>query len=273
MKDRDARWEDITPERATELLTMNTCNRTVKQKTVAKYTEDMKTGNWKSNGVPIVIGDDGVIKDGQHRLMAIVRSGVTLRNQLIVTIPKEEANAYDIGTTRTFADVALFEGYADNPAFRNNTLFSAFNFARYNNSESANRSPSKVETLHEMVKYMDELTWVYQHVCSTVTARITSAGVVAAVLNAYLCGYPEDKLSRFCEVLIRGNSMCPEEVTIVTLRNYLLTSERRSGRLHIVNLYYRTQKALHNFDKGVIVTKSVPCQTEYYKFPHKEDKR
>ena len=165
--ERSATWEDITPEKAEGLLEMNNGNRAVKKRVVEKYAKDMASGNWKENGVPIVIGSDGTVKDGQHRLLAIIMSGVTLHNQLLVIIPAEDANAYDIGSARTFADVATFEGYGDNPAFRCNTLCAAFNVARFigkENRETLYATVSKVDTLHEMIKYQEELKIGRAHV-------------------------------------------------------------------------------------------------------------
>lgn len=269
MKDRSATWGDITPEKALELLKMNTANRTIKQRTVAKYVEDMKTGNWKENGVPFVIGDDGVIKDGQHRLTAIVKAGVTLHNQLIVTIPAEEANGYDIGSQRSFRDVALLEGYTDNPLYRCNTLVAGFNFAR-NVDVNNRKQASKIETLNQMVKYEEELYWVYRALCSNAVKRISTAGVVAAVINAHLNGYPHDKLERFCEVLTKGISLRQNEITIITLRNFFLNFASKAGRDAIKEAYYRTQKALYNYNKDEVIIRSLTSCKEYYKFPEEE---
>jgi len=272
--ERSATWEDITPEKAEGLLEMNISNRAVKKQVVERYAKDMASGNWKENGVPIVIGSDGTVKDGQHRLLAIKTSGVTLHNQLLVIIPAEDANAYDIGTARTFADVATFEGYGDNPAFRCNTLCAAFNVARFigkENREKLYATVSKVDTLHEMIKYQEELTWVYQNFCGNTMAKITNAGTTAAILNAYLSGYPKEKLARFCDVLKSGCSVCTNEITIVALRNYLLKSEMtKGGRKFAFDIYYKVQKSLYNYKNDIIVNRVVACNTEHYKFIEKE---
>ena len=70
---------DITPDYAKELLLCNTHNRTLKKQRVSTYSKDMANGNWRSNGMPFIIGDDGVLKDGQHRLTACIEANVTLK--------------------------------------------------------------------------------------------------------------------------------------------------------------------------------------------------
>lgn len=55
----------ITPDMAKDMLKNNTENRTLKSRRVQMYANDMLNGNWKMNGDTIVIGDDGVLKNGQ----------------------------------------------------------------------------------------------------------------------------------------------------------------------------------------------------------------
>ena len=107
---------DITPEYAKELLNLNTDNRTLRDKRVKMYADDMINGDWKLNGESIVIGNDGVVKNAQHRLEAIVKSGVTLEHQIVVRVPKEEANCYDTGLQRTTKDIVHYTGI-DGAAF------------------------------------------------------------------------------------------------------------------------------------------------------------
>ena len=76
---RDARAEVvlITPAMAQELLLMNTFNRPLSAAKVAKYAALMKAGAWAYNGEgSISISRTGKLLNGQHRLHAIVNSGV-----------------------------------------------------------------------------------------------------------------------------------------------------------------------------------------------------
>ena len=67
----------ITPEYAKELLDYNKKNRSLSKATVDRYAEDMRKDNWQQNGEAIKIDWDGNLIDGQHRLAACVKSGVS----------------------------------------------------------------------------------------------------------------------------------------------------------------------------------------------------
>ena len=107
-----AEMEMITPELASEYLAKNTNNyRVMSNQKVDIYAKDMKNGNWQENGEGIAFCEDGTLKDGQHRLQAIVRSGVTIP-MLVVRGVASNVQVYDWGTNRTSAQIARAGGYA-----------------------------------------------------------------------------------------------------------------------------------------------------------------
>jgi len=69
-------WRLITPEVATSLLKNNAGNRNLRSTVVEHYADQMKRGEWKPTHQAIAIGADENIIDGQHRLSAIVKSGL-----------------------------------------------------------------------------------------------------------------------------------------------------------------------------------------------------
>lgn len=100
----DVRVERITPDRAREYLGHNTRNRTIRARTVAAYSADMKNGDWRWNGEAIKFGADGTLLDGQHRLMAIVEADVPIRMLVVRGLPEETQMTMDTGAKRTFSD-------------------------------------------------------------------------------------------------------------------------------------------------------------------------
>ena len=102
--------ETITPEKATEYLKTNTNNyRKLSRQTVRNYAEDMRNGKWELNGEPICFSESGVLKDGQHRLAAIILAKVPV--QMNVTRGVEEhVNIYNRGKQRTNTDIARAKG-------------------------------------------------------------------------------------------------------------------------------------------------------------------
>lgn len=100
----------MTPEWAQELLAHNTHNRTLRKNLVDAYARDMQAGRWRYNGETIKINETQVIDDGQHRLLACVKSGCSFEVLLVTGLPVGTQETMDAGAKRTFADVLRLRG-------------------------------------------------------------------------------------------------------------------------------------------------------------------
>lgn len=100
----------ITPEIAEEMLTNNTCNRPVKRLHVAFLVNELVAGRWKFNGDPVRIGFDGSLIDGQHRLEAVMQSGVAIKTLLITGLDPEVFDTIDSGALRSAGDTLSVAG-------------------------------------------------------------------------------------------------------------------------------------------------------------------
>lgn len=98
--------EAISPAKAAEYLRHNSNNyRKLSRTKVKLYADDMAAGRWQLNGEAIIFGEDGVLKDGQHRLAGIVASGKTVQMAVIRGVDKD-VSIYDIGSNRTLVNIA-----------------------------------------------------------------------------------------------------------------------------------------------------------------------
>ena len=103
--------ERITPNMALEYLKKNVNNyRKLSRQKVLMYSDEMKAGRWQLNGEPIVFDEEGFLKDGQHRLAAIAKSGVPIEIAVIRGVDKD-VNVYDIGAVRSAQQIAKASGY------------------------------------------------------------------------------------------------------------------------------------------------------------------
>lgn len=106
--------EALTPDLAQDFLANNSGNRPVNMVQVENLARLMEEGLWRFNGDAIRQAKDGTLLDGQHRCMAVVRSKVTLDQQVIVRGLENEAQAtMDQGRKRTAADVLGMAGYSN----------------------------------------------------------------------------------------------------------------------------------------------------------------
>lgn len=100
----------ITKEIADSMLARNTNNyRRVNWNIVHKYARAMEHGLWKCNGEPIIFDENGLLKDGQHRLLAVLESGVPVK-MLVVEGISRDINTFDEGGGRTATQRAKAEG-------------------------------------------------------------------------------------------------------------------------------------------------------------------
>ena len=97
--------ERISPAMAAALLEGNIDNRRVKPSLITQYASDMKQGRWLVTGDPIIISDDGLLNDGQHRLKAIIVSGATVECVITRGVSRESRAKTGIGSIRTAGDV------------------------------------------------------------------------------------------------------------------------------------------------------------------------
>lgn len=97
--------ETLTPEGAAELLTLNTANyRPLRRSLVDRYAADMAAGNWRFTADTIKVDRTGVLADGQNRLTAQVKAGVTLTWAIARNVEPEASMVMDSGGARTAAN-------------------------------------------------------------------------------------------------------------------------------------------------------------------------
>ncbi len=101
----------ITPKLAEELLAKNTSNRPLSQRHVDVLVGAMKRGEWLSSGDTIKISTQNVLLDGQHRLNAIVQSGVTIEMVIASGVQPEAFHVIDTGAkARGASDILAIQG-------------------------------------------------------------------------------------------------------------------------------------------------------------------
>lgn len=73
----------VTADLAREWLSRNTHNRRVNETYVSTLAEAMTRGEFQFNGDAIRLSATGTLLDGQHRLCAVVRTGIAIRQVVV----------------------------------------------------------------------------------------------------------------------------------------------------------------------------------------------
>lgn len=106
---------DVTPSQAKSWLKMNTLNRPVRKFYVNALAEAMKRGEFVPNHQAIALNGAKLI-DGQHRLMAVIASGLpSVKMSVITDADSSTFETIDIGAKRTHADIFREDRHVMNP--------------------------------------------------------------------------------------------------------------------------------------------------------------
>tara|TARA_R110002020_G_scaffold473701_1_gene703349 strand:- start:462 stop:1265 length:804 start_codon:yes stop_codon:yes gene_type:complete len=100
----------ITPSIAEEMLKRNVSNRGLNTNHVKGLSKEMIDGNWMFDGQPIRFSENGGLLDGQHRLSAVVKSGLSQEFLILTGISSEAFKVMDSGKTRSGADIFSIDG-------------------------------------------------------------------------------------------------------------------------------------------------------------------
>jgi hypothetical protein len=99
----------ITPVWAEKMLENNVDNRAMNRKHIEALANEMVCGRWKVNGDTICFAGDRLI-DGQHRLAAVVLSGVIIQALVVYGLPSDVFDTKDVGKRRTAGDTLEIRG-------------------------------------------------------------------------------------------------------------------------------------------------------------------
>jgi hypothetical protein len=105
-----AEFFDITVDRAVALLARNDSNRSIISNGVHEWAETLRRGDWKVNGEPIIVSDKGELNDGQHRLTAVIETGITMHTLVVFGVSRESRKTVDTGRKRTPGHVLGMSG-------------------------------------------------------------------------------------------------------------------------------------------------------------------
>lgn len=103
----------ITPARAAILLSRNPENRAIRETKVTQMVSDLTADNFQFNGEPIIIANDGSLNDGQHRLLASVKSGKSFDTIIVFGPERDSQFTIDTGSARSASDQLALQGVSN----------------------------------------------------------------------------------------------------------------------------------------------------------------
>lgn len=240
--------ESVTPDKATKWLNLNKSNRKMRSGVSEKYADDMRNGRWTSCPEPIAFYVDGDLADGQHRLWAIIDSGVTIRFPIARGLQREDGLNLNTGLTRTLVDNGRISGV--DPDLSPALVSTARSIAVGDAMKGALSNARKLEFIEA---HREAAAWAVTN--TKRTKYLCSAPIMAAIGRAWYIETDHARLKRFCDVLGTGFSNGEEESSAVALRNYLLTRTSISASAAMWrDTMLKTQNAIRYFMQGKKLT-------------------
>lgn len=104
---------NVTPEIARGWLDVGCFNRKIDPEAVSKYVRMIQSGLWKRTHQGIAFTKEGILLDGQHRLLAVIKTGMTVPMVVFIDEAQENFEFIDCGKNRSNLDMIRL-GQGDN---------------------------------------------------------------------------------------------------------------------------------------------------------------
>lgn len=205
----------MTPDMARDILKNNPNNRNVKRDRVSLYATEMEKGRWQLNGESIVIDENGNLKDGQHRLMAVVKSQCTVP-MIVVTGVDADCSIYDRGSSRSVRDIMQINMVGEKWKQCSHIIAVCNRFLYL--KKATNRCNSDFDVIKFIETYEKELEQLY-HIAIVRSKYSRSSTVASAIFLAIHNGDSIEKLNRYVQVLNTGMMDSPTDSPAILIRN------------------------------------------------------
>lgn len=264
--------EFIEGEQAKTLLISNFGNRFPNARRVAEYARAMSSGEW-GLGDPLMFDKFGNLLNGQHRLMAVVRSGVPVEFIVVRGLEPDSKKYLDTGMSRTVAQILTMRGLGTNMDKRVATIRAMFYGSKL---KSKNKTAEKnAERLWTDLSQAKSATWLEPFLVGHQDAldfslRVSGPNITAPVRAVISRAYyieNHERLSTFMIGILTGMVANPEtDNSVITLRNYLLKKPQKGGggKDYQMLVYGKVETALRAFVKKESLSTLQSTATEYF---------
>ena len=190
---------DVTPELARKWLDLARFNREINYTVVAMYVRQIKEGLWQRTHQGVALTKAGVLIDGQHRLLAIIKAGLTVPMIVFVDEPEANFEFIDCGRNRSHLEMMRLSQ-------RNNALTSlhsltlkAFLGGRFCNTTGW----SNAEINRKYDHYSLPINFIVDLFQGVKDKKINDPTVRGFLARAYY-NVPHDQIAAFANKLLHG---------------------------------------------------------------------
>lgn len=263
MTDMTVELMEITPSDAAEMLTMNVRNRKMSKNKVTAYAASMRAGRWNP-GSQVMVSPDGIIVDGQHRLQAVVSSGLTQTFTVLWNTPIEYQDDVDTHAKRTIGGQLTIHGVQNaataaallRPTMRwlagapATLIFSSSAF-----SGAVTGYPTTREAVEFYVAHESAVTSAARAV-KRVTSQIGGSANALGLLSFLAGEVDEGDRDDFFSRLATGGDIATGS-PILVLRNRMIEDRGRRDKRRALQIFGESVKAWNAYRDGEEIHKLI----------------
>lgn len=241
-----ATWEYITPALAAEYLKQNTANRNFMPSASAIYHRDMQDNDWVITHEGIAFTESGILADGQHRLTAIVNSGVSCWFLVTRGLTEKAIEVINRGRLRTLAHNLQILGFTGA-----SPRLAAVARMAYKGAAQVNRT--EMPTDQAMRRFIETHLDALRFAMEAIPEKTAPAPVAALVARAWYHVADQQLLRRYGAAI---NDQIPREEQRVgdksarLLGKFLVGSRAKGGYVAQIVCYRRAQSSLRAYLDG-----------------------
>lgn len=258
------RKEFISPKMAEKLLAKNTINRNIIDSWVDRLANRLTESEFVLSPDPICIGENGEIYNGQHRLWAVVLSGIGTEFFVYRDCDASVLKTIDAGRPRTFHDLITIQKLSSGRE-KTSTLYTSMVRGFFGLPEEGTSGGTSMKNpaawnvdlyMQAEIKVKPYIDFVYDRIIdSHAPVRLTCAPAMVAVARAYACEVPVATIDGFLKKYFWGkpSEIRSEEVDAVVQKirdKFIRDPVGPSGWQHRQLFYLMMAGVLQCFDVG-----------------------
>lgn len=248
--------EDIGPEKARAYLEFRDGQRPLSRQKVYELAHKMRAGRWQLSQDAIAFDEHGCLINGQHRLQAIVDTGLELPFLVVRGLPESAFAVMDQGKRRSGGDTLAILGIRN----YNQAAMAAKILIAVRDGRQSFRFELGNDLLYNFgEKYLDLLDWSTHHALKV--RSIMSEGVMSAVLFQGGMSF-RSQAEEFAEKVGKGLGLTPTDPAYHLRRRMERERARARGRgLDAETAYSYTVSAWNAFVVGKPLRNLVPAKS------------
>ena len=234
----------VTPDMARVWLQKNKLNRAVNQSRVNMYAEEMKRGGWFLHHQGVAFYEDGTFADGQHRLLAIVKSGCSVPMTVTRGLTTEAGLMIDAHQQRRAHQSIKISGMAD---WIGKDQVAVIRLIDFINNKGGSRKMSNSEIINIGEQHKTSVQFGVHAFPSkkrylTHSLSMVSVGVASKYED-------HERLLEFAKVFTSGIPEGPDDIGALRIREWLLEggAQKNFGTAGQAEIVKRIQRAIKAF--------------------------